>query len=350
MTAPHLPHHGLSPARLAWRRFRRHRPAMGATIYIVLLLLTAIIGPEVWRWEMDQLDDEYLELYAQEHDRRQEQMLVLEDSYLARGVAIERLDALIEQALGPLEYPLPAPPSWRHPLGTDALGRDVLARILHGARISLTVAFAASFIALIVGVIYGAIAGYVGGWPGLLMMRIVDVLYGIPFLLFVILFILVLEGDFASGAPLLLGEWSRMVIILLALGITYWLPMARVVRAEIMALRTREYALAARALGASHMRILAIHLLPNAMGPIVVMLTLSIPEAIFAEAFLAYIGLGISAPAASWGTLASEGARYLRSDPFLLLWPALAISTTMLAFNFLGDGLRDALDPHDPNR
>jgi len=177
------------------------------------------------------------------------------------------------------------------------------------------------------------------------MMRGVDILYGIPFLLFVIIFIIVFEGDVTGDTISIFGDYSRMYIIFLALGITYWLPMSRIVRARILQLKSSEFALAARALGASHTRVLFMHLLPNTVGPIVVTLTLSIPEAIFAEAFLAYIGLGISAPVASWGTLASEGTEYIRQAPHLLLWPALAISLTMLAFNFLGDGLRDAFDP-----
>ena len=223
------------------------------------------------------------------------------------------------------------PPSAAHWFGTDNLGRDLATRVCYGARISLAIGIVASLINLGIGVLYGGISGYFGGRIDSVMMRIVDILYGIPLLLYVILLMVVLK-------PGLLN-------VFIALGLVYWLRMARIVRAQVLGLKELEFVLAARVLGASPRRLIFGHLLPNSLGPIIVTLTLSIPEAIFIEAFLSFIGLGVSAPMASWGVLASEGVVTLRSYPFQLLWPAVAISLTMLGFNFLGDGLRDALDP-----
>ena len=222
-------------------------------------------------------------------------------------------------------------PSAAHWFGTDNLGRDLATRVCYGARISLSIGVVASLINLGIGVIYGGISGYFGGRIDSVMMRIVDILYGIPLLLYVILLMVVLK-------PGLLN-------VFIALGLVYWLRMARIVRAQVLGLKELEFVLAARVLGASPQRLIFGHLLPNSLGPIIVTLTLSIPEAIFIEAFLSFIGLGVSAPMASWGVLASEGVVTLRPYPFQLLWPAVAISLTMLGFNFLGDGLRDALDP-----
>lgn len=215
--------------------------------------------------------------------------------------------------------------------GTDMFGRDIFVRILYGARISLIVGYVASILNLVIGVLYGGISGYFGGKVDLIMMRIVDILYSIPMMIYVILLMLV----FGAG----LGS------VLIALAIAYWLSMARIVRAQILSLKQQEFVLAARTLGASNSRILLRHLIPNSMGPIIVTLTLSVPSAIFTESFLSFIGLGVSAPKASWGSLASEALEGFLLYPYQLLFPALAISLTILAFNFLGDGLRDALDP-----
>lgn len=223
------------------------------------------------------------------------------------------------------------PPSLQHWFGTDNLGRDLWVRVLYGARISLSIGLVASLINLVIGVTYGSIAGFWGGRVDRLMMGLVDILYGIPLLLYVILLMVLLKPGLTN--------------IFLALGIAYWLGMARIVRGQILSLKEQEYVLVAQTLGASKWRILFRHLIPNSLGPIIITMTMAIPEAIFTEAFLSFIGLGVSAPMASWGVLASEGVTSLRSYPFQLLFPALAISVTMLAFNFLGDGLRDALDP-----
>jgi oligopeptide transport system permease protein len=226
-------------------------------------------------------------------------------------------------------------PTLRHPFGTDQLGRDQMTRVIYGSRISLAVGLVCAALNFLIGVTYGGISAYFGGRVDDIMMRIVDILYGIPTLIIVIL-LTVLFKD--KGV-------SPLVNVFIAIGLTYWLPMARIVRGEILSLKEREFALAAKTIGAPNNRILFRHLIPNAMGPIIVTVTLEVPSAIFTEAFLSYIGLGVSAPVASWGVLASDGTQAIRSFPYLVLFPALAISLTMFAFNFLGDGLRDALDP-----
>ena len=218
-----------------------------------------------------------------------------------------------------------------HIWGTDTLGRDLFIRVVYGARISLTIGFVAAFVNFFIGVVYGGISGYIGGRTDEIMMRIVDIISTIPMMLIVILLMVV----FGSG----LGT------IIVALGMTYWVRMARIVRGQILQLKEQEYVLAANALGAFLPRIMFRHLIPNAMGPIMVALTMQIPSAIFTEAFLSFIGLGVSAPMASWGTLCNDALSGLYTYPYQLFYPALAISITLISFNLLGDGLRDALDP-----
>lgn len=216
-------------------------------------------------------------------------------------------------------------------LGTDSLGRDLFIRIIYGARISLLVGFAAASVNLVIGVIYGGIAGYFGGKVDNVMMRIVDTIETIPTTLYVILFMVVFEAGLGT--------------IILALSITYWVSMARIVRGEVLVMKEQEFVLAALSLGATLPRILGRHLVPNMMGPIMVAITMQIPNAIFTEAFLSFVGLGISAPMASWGSLCNDALGGIFTYPYLLFFPAIAISVTMLAFNLLGDGLRDSLDP-----
>lgn len=228
-----------------------------------------------------------------------------------------------------------APTGWQwnmsNWLGTDQLGRDVLARQLYGARISLTVAFVATLVNFFIGVFYGGLAGYLGGKADTIMMRIVEVISTIPLTLYVILIMVVFNSGFLS--------------VVLAIGSVYWVDMARIVRGQILTLKQQDYVAAARTMGASTSRILVRHLLPNSVGPILVTLTMLIPSAIFIESFMSFIGLGVTPPEASWGTLTSEAVETLRAYPYQLFFPAAAISLTMFAFNFLGDGLRDALDP-----
>ena len=269
----------------AWRRLRHNRMAMLSLYTIILIILLAVFGPMFSPYTHS---DQFLD----------------------------------KQGLGPCR---------QHWFGTDSLGRDLLVRVLHGARISLAVGFAASLINLTVGVLYGGIAGLAGGRVDNVMMRIVDIFYSIPLVLYVILLMVVIGPGLKS--------------IFIALGMVYWLEMARVVRARILSLKEQEFVMAARALGASRARILFRHLIPNCMGPIIITVSMNIPLAIFTEAFLSFLGLGVAVPTASWGVLASDALSAFRSYPHMLFFPAMAISITMLAFNFLGDGLRDALDP-----
>ncbi len=215
--------------------------------------------------------------------------------------------------------------------GTDELGRDLFTRCWWGARISLFVGISASLIDLIIGVFYGATAALLGGKKEEWMMRFADILYTIPYLLVVILLMVVIGSGVST--------------IIIALTITGWITMARIVRSQILQIKTQDYVRAATALGATRGRLLVRHLIPNAMGPIIVTLTLTIPSAIFAEAFLSFLGLGVQAPIASWGTMANDGLPALRYYPWRLFFPATFISLTMLSFNLLGDGLRDAFDP-----
>lgn len=223
------------------------------------------------------------------------------------------------------------PPSMTFWFGTDELGRDLFSRVWWGARISLFVGISASLIDLAIGVCYGALAGLLRGRPEELMMRIADILSSIPYLLVIILLMVIIGPGLTS--------------IILALSLTGWISMARIVRGQILTLREQDFVLAAQAMGASKRRILFSHLIPNCMGPIIVTLTLTIPGAIFAEAFLSFLGLGVQAPIASWGTMANDGLPALRYYPWRLFFPAGFISLTMLCFNLLGDGLRDAFDP-----
>jgi oligopeptide transport system permease protein len=273
----------------AIRRIRRNKLAVVGFWIIIALLVVAVVGPMVSPYSYEDQD--------------------LENTFQS--------------------------PTLRHPFGTDQLGRDQLTRVMYGSRISLAVGIVCAALNFLIGVTYGGIAAYFGGRVDDIMMRIVDILYGIPTLIIVIL-LTVLFKD--RGV-------NPLINVFIAIGLTYWLSMARIVRGEILSLKEREFALAAKTIGAPNNRILFRHLIPNAMGPIIVTVTLQIPSAIFTEAFLSYIGLGVSAPVASWGVLASDGTQAIRSFPYLVLFPALAISLTMFAFNFLGDGLRDALDP-----
>ncbi|RHW34966.1 ABC transporter permease [Lysinibacillus yapensis] len=224
-----------------------------------------------------------------------------------------------------------AAPSAAHWFGTDDLGRDVFVRVWQGARISLFIGITAAIIDLIIGVLWGSISGLAGGRLDNIMMRIADILSAVPYLLVVIILLVVLEPG--------------LLPMILALSITGWVNMARIVRGEVLSIKNQEYVLAARTLGANTWHLIMKHIVPNALGAILVTMTLTIPTAIFTESFLSYLGLGVPAPTASWGTMASEGNKALTSAPWRLFFPAFFISLTIFAFNAVGDGLRDALDP-----
>jgi oligopeptide transport system permease protein len=220
-----------------------------------------------------------------------------------------------------------------HWFGTDPNGRDLFVRTLYGARVSLMVGLAATSVSLVIGMTYGAIAGYFGGRIDALMMRLVDVLYALPFLFFVILLMVVFG--------------RHIVLIFVAIGAVEWLTMARIVRGQVLSLRRREFIEAAVAGGVSTAKIIRRHVIPNSIGPVIVYATLTVPQVILIESFLSFLGLGVQEPYTSWGVLISEGAAQMETAPWLLVFPALFLATTLFCFNFIGDGLRDALDPKD---
>jgi len=234
--------------------------------------------------------------------------------------------------------PLP-PGSPNHLLGTDSLGRDLLSRLLDGARISVSVAFVVQFVILALGVPIGALAGWFGGRLDNVLMRITDVIYAFPDLLFIILLSVAFRQTFFGQAL------DGLLLVFVAIGLTSWVTVARLVRGQMLALKETEFVEAARAIGVSDRRIVMRHLLPNGIGPVIVAITLGIPGAILAESTLAYIGVGVQPPRASWGSLIAEGQKYVRSEPHLVVFPAICIALALIGFTFLGDGLRDALDP-----
>ncbi|MGD0815655.1 MAG: ABC transporter permease subunit [Verrucomicrobiota bacterium] len=224
----------------------------------------------------------------------------------------------------------PAPPDHVHWLGTDPLGRDLLARLLYGGGISLTVGLCATAVSLTIGVIYGAIAGFAGGKLDMVMMRTVDILYALPFAIFVILLMVFFGQNF--------------ILLFVAIGAVEWLTMARIVRGQVMAIKRQEFVEAAHALGLREWRIIFRHIVPNLLGPIIVYATLTVPEVILLESFLSFLGLGVQPPHSSWGVLIKEGAEVMEEYPWLLLYPGAVMAVTLFSLNFLGDGFRDALD------
>ncbi len=347
------------------QRLFRHRPAMAGLAFIVLLILAAIFGPMASPYsyfaqnlELSNLPPVYrahrvgdarvyvntsnLGLYTVAPDGGIDGLLRPD----ARDMVNRRSTWDIDGRTVVLDFAQRPPVltvdgsvarpgalslNTRNPFGTDQLGRDVLVRQLYGARISLMVAAAAVLTNFVIGVVYGGLSGLLGGRTDALMMRFVEVVATIPLTLYVILMMVVLQ--------------SGLLSVVIAIGTVYWVDMARIVRGQILTLKSQDYVAAARTMGASTSRILFRHLLPNAFGPILVTLTMLIPSAIFIESFMSFIGLGVTPPLASWGTLTSEAVETLRAYPHQLFFPAVAISLTILAFNFLGDGLRDALDP-----
>jgi oligopeptide transport system permease protein len=227
-----------------------------------------------------------------------------------------------------------APVEWKYFLfGTDGNGRDLLTRTLIAGRVSLSIGLLATFVALVIGVSYGAISGFIGGRTDAIMMRIVDVLYSLPFIFFVILLVVFFGRNF--------------VLMFLAVGAIEWLDMARIVRGQTLSLKRQEFVQAAEALGVGSKGILARHIVPNTLGPVVVYMTLLVPKVILLESFLSFLGLGVQEPMTSWGVLINDGARNIQGATWMLLWPAVFLTSTLFALNFLGDGLRDALDPKD---
>ncbi len=227
-------------------------------------------------------------------------------------------------------------PSWTHPMGTDNEGRDMLARVLLGGRISLMVGIISTIVSLVIGIAWGATAGYAGGKLDELMMRIVDILFAIPYMMIVIVLLALFGGHTALG---------QLFLLFIALGAVSWLTMARIVRGQVISLKNQEFILAARATGVPKWKIILRHLVPNTLGPVIVYATLEVPAVMLLEAFLSFLGLGVQAPLASWGSLASEGIQNIAVFPWQLIFPGVTMALTLFSLNFIGDGLRDALDP-----
>jgi oligopeptide transport system permease protein len=276
---------GSSLGRDAWLRLRKNKAAMLGAVLLTLLIVVALLTPWIAPYSY------------------QQQNLLLGAS----------------------------PPSPEHWLGTDVLGRDQLTRIMYGSRVSLMVGFIATAVALVIGVLWGAVAGFLGGRVDAVMMRIVDVLYALPFTIFIIL-LTVIFG-------------SSMLLLFLAIGAVEWLTMARIVRGQVLTIKRQEFIEAAVSMGLSRWQIIRRHIIPNVLGPIIIYTTLTIPSVILLESFLSFLGLGVQPPQSSWGSLISAGVDSMEEYPWLLLFPALVLSITLFSLNFLGDGLRDALDP-----
>ncbi len=276
---------GTSLGKDAWRRLKRNRLAMAGLVVLVLVGGIVAVGP----WMVS---------------------LSYETQDTALGAAA------------------PGPAHW---LGTDPLGRDLLSRMLYGGRVSLLVGLAATAVSLLIGVLYGATSGYLGGRMDALMMRLVDILYALPFTVFVIILMVFFGRNF--------------LFLFLAIGAVEWLTMARIVRGQVLTLRHREFVEAAVVMGLPMRRILLFHIIPNTLGPVIIYATLTVPRVMLLEAFLSFLGLGVQPPMSSWGLLIKDGVDTMEEYPWLLLFPSIAFSMTLFALNALGDGLRDALDP-----
>jgi oligopeptide transport system permease protein len=320
MTETSAPQEHLSPNQRAWRRFRRHRPAVIAATFLGFLIALVIAWPAFQRPAIANRLPELLKGFADAPEQGS--------------------DAQFQE------------PSARYWCGTDVHGRNVMSRIMSGARISLLVGVVGAVVALIIGVTWGAVAGYVGGRWDNAMMRVVDVLYSLPSILFVIVLVATFNEFLRTWLTLHFGRdagiYAPMLFLFVGLGAVSWLTMARIVRGQVLSLRGRQFVDASRSLGASHARILTRHILPNVYGVIIVYLTLTVPAIILYESFLSFLGLGIQPPMASWGTLIAEGATQInpiRIYWWLLVFPCALLISTLLALNFLGDGLRDAYDP-----
>jgi peptide/nickel transport system permease protein/oligopeptide transport system permease protein len=313
-----------SPNQRAWRRFFRNRSAVVALVTLAALVVLIAAWP---------LGLKLASLSGQDGAK------------LAQRLQPDRVS---DEQFGS--------PSLKHWFGTDVHGRDLLSRVLYGAQVSLLVGLVGAAVSLVIGVLWGAVAGYCGGRLDGIMMRIVDILYSLPSIIFVIVLVTVMEGGLKHWLSKIgvtsLEVSARLLLLVVGLGAVSWLTMARIVRGQVLSLRQRAFVEASRALGAGPIRILAHHIIPNTLGVVIVYLTLTVPAIILYESFLSYLGLGIQPPMASWGSLIAEGADQInpiRIYWWLLVFPTAFLVTTLLALNFLGDGLRDAWDVRAEN-
>ncbi|HEV7397429.1 MAG TPA: ABC transporter permease [Pyrinomonadaceae bacterium] len=296
---------GTSLWKDAWRRLLKNKLAVFGLVVVIITAVLSIIGPPIISSTTGFTYD-----------------------YIPRDVTLIKSIPPFKSAEGGF--------AWSHPMGTDNSGRDLLARVLLGGRISLMVGVISTLVSLIIGVSYGAIAGYLGGRIDNWMMRLVDVLYSLPYIILVIVLLAVFRSSTAVG---------QLVLLFVALGSVSWLTMARIVRGQVLSLKNQEFVLAARATGVSTGRIIFRHVVPNTLGPVIVYATLTIPQVMLTEAFLSFLGFGVQPPLASWGSLASEGIQNIAIFPWQLIFPGVTMALTLFSLNFLGDGLRDALDP-----
>jgi peptide/nickel transport system permease protein len=302
----------LSPGQLAWRRFRKHRMAMVALGGLCLLMLYLSLGGLFMRGLCAPINTYVTgEAYANCNDT---------------GLRLQ-------------------PPSRAHPFGTDTIGRDILARTIYGGQISLFIGSFAAIVEVIVGVVVGALAGYFGGWIDDLLMRLTEAMLIIPPLFLLIVLAKSLGGRLPTLHLLGRDFSGSVIVIILVIGLTSWMYLARIVRANILSLKEMDFVSASRAIGVSHARIIFVHLLPNTIAPIIVAATLGIANAIISEAYVSFLGLGVQPPTASWGSMLDGSAQYIETAPWLWFFPGLMILITVLGVNFVGDGLRDALDP-----
>ncbi len=297
----------------AVKRLSKNKAAVVSLVFMTIVVVSAVLGPILSSYPYE----------LQDLDRINTPPVVMDVNALPDGIRTVIPEDYVQ--LGPIYW------NTRHWLGTDELGRDLLVRILYGARVSLAVGFLAAIVSLIIGVLYGSIAGYVGGRLDNLMMRFVDTLYSLPFMFFVILLMAVAGRSF--------------YLLFIAIGAVSWLTTARIVRGQVMSLKNSEFVEAARASGTSHLSIILIHLIPNTIGPIIVYFSLLVPRVMLEESFLSFIGLGVQAPMASWGSIVADAQSIYLFCPWQIVFPGLALTLTLFSLNFIGDGLRDALDP-----
>jgi oligopeptide transport system permease protein len=296
---------GNSLARDAWRRLLRNKLAVFGLVLLAIITLASVTGPYIIQ--------------------------------LITGHSPDYIppDAALIRSFPPFTAP-DGSFSWAHPMGTDKQGRDLLALVLQGGQISLMVGVISTLVSLIIGVSYGATAGYLGGRTDNIMMRFVDVLYAVPYIILVIVLLSMFKSQTARG---------QVILLFVALGAVSWLTMARIVRGQVLSLKNQEFVLAARATGVSTPRIIFRHIVPNTLGPVIIYATLTIPTVMLTEAFLSFLGFGVQPPLASWGSLAAEGIQNIGIFPWQLICPGVTMALALFSLNFLGDGLRDALDP-----